>query len=162
MPRGGPELPALRLTERGADWGSLARAYRAELAPFLAPAPEACKILLNEMSQFDASLPDRVAFATANKTDLKCSPSTIEGVRDFCKERDIRFIELSALTGEGLEEYMRSRGRTLPNFPPEYRSRLGKEGVEALKEFVREGSRLVCNTALVGTEMLLSVYMIHL
>jgi hypothetical protein len=53
----------------------------------------------------------------------------------------------AVITGEGLEEYMRSRGRTLPNFPPEYRSGLGKEGIEALKEFVGEGGRLVCLNA---------------
>ncbi|MGD2201617.1 MAG: M14 family metallopeptidase [Candidatus Bathyarchaeota archaeon] len=51
------------------------------------------------------------------------------------------------ITGEGLEEYARDRGRPLPNFPPEYRSGLGDDGVEALREFVRAGGRLVCLNA---------------
>jgi hypothetical protein len=34
--------------------------------------------------------------------------------------------------------------RTLPNFPPEYRSGIGEEGVENLKKFVEEGGSLVC------------------
>jgi tetratricopeptide (TPR) repeat protein len=41
LPRGGPQLPSLRLNERGADWDALARGYRAELEPFVAPVPEA-------------------------------------------------------------------------------------------------------------------------
>ncbi|MEE8381227.1 MAG: hypothetical protein V3R78_05045 [Thermodesulfobacteriota bacterium] len=48
------------------------------------------------------------------------------------------------ITGEGLEEYMMSRSQPLPNFPPEYKSGLGSEGVKALKEYVKNGGRLVC------------------
>jgi len=51
------------------------------------------------------------------------------------------------ITGDGLEEYARVRGRPLPNFPPEYRSGLGEDGVESLREFVRAGGRLVCLNA---------------
>ena len=32
----------------------------------------------------------------------------------------------------------------LPTFPPEYRSGIGEEGVEALKEFVEQGGTLIC------------------
>jgi hypothetical protein len=51
------------------------------------------------------------------------------------------------ITGEKLEEYAKARGRPLPDFPPEYRSGLGAEGVESLREFVRSGGRLVCLNA---------------
>ena len=51
------------------------------------------------------------------------------------------------ITGEGLEEYARVRGRPLPSFPPEYRSGLGEDGVESLREFVWAGGRLVCINA---------------
>jgi len=84
----------------------------------LAPAADACRILFNEMSQFEASLPDRVAFATANKTDLECSPSTMAGVREFCRERDIHLIELSALTGEGLEEFVAALSSRMSRMEP--------------------------------------------
>jgi hypothetical protein len=49
------------------------------------------------------------------------------------------------ITGEGLEEYMRkhSPDRPVPNFPPEYRSGIGSEGVESLREFVEEGGALI-------------------
>jgi hypothetical protein len=49
------------------------------------------------------------------------------------------------ITGEGLEEYLRKRSpdRPIPNFPPEYRSGIGSEGVEALREFVVEGGALI-------------------
>jgi hypothetical protein len=48
------------------------------------------------------------------------------------------------MTGEGLEERARRAGRELPNFPSEYRSGIGEEGVEALKDFVEEGGTLIC------------------
>jgi hypothetical protein len=51
------------------------------------------------------------------------------------------------ITGEGLEEYAKARGRPLPDFPEEYRSGLGKDGVESLKAFVKAGGRLVCLNA---------------
>jgi hypothetical protein len=50
------------------------------------------------------------------------------------------------ITGEKLEEYYekRFRGRqVLPKDPPEYRSGIGKEGVENLKKFVEEGGTLI-------------------
>jgi hypothetical protein len=51
------------------------------------------------------------------------------------------------ITGEKLEEYAKARGRPLPDFPEEYRSGIGKEGVESLREFVKTGGRLVCLNA---------------
>jgi hypothetical protein len=36
-----------------------------------------------------------------------------------------------------------SRGRAPPNYPPEYRSGIGEDGLEALKKFVDEGGTLV-------------------
>ncbi|RLI09061.1 peptidase M14 family protein [Candidatus Bathyarchaeota archaeon] len=50
------------------------------------------------------------------------------------------------ILGEGIEEYYEKRFKglfVLPKFPPEYRSGLGKEGVEKLKEFVEAGGVLV-------------------
>ena len=51
------------------------------------------------------------------------------------------------ILGKDLEEYYRKRfggARSPPNYPPEYRSGIGDEGVEALKKFVEEGGTLVC------------------
>jgi len=50
------------------------------------------------------------------------------------------------ITGEKLEEYFEERYkglRTLPKYPPEYRSGLGEEGVEKVKEFVEAGGTLI-------------------
>jgi hypothetical protein len=52
----------------------------------------------------------------------------------------------SLILGEGIEEYLQKRYRgmfTMPKFPEEYESGIGKEGVEKLKEFVEEGGVLV-------------------
>ena len=48
------------------------------------------------------------------------------------------------ITGENLREWALNRGRVLPDFPPEYVSGIGEEGVERLKEFVKDGGTLVC------------------
>jgi hypothetical protein len=52
----------------------------------------------------------------------------------------------SLILGEGIEEYFQKRFRgmfTMPEFPEEYRSGIGEEGVEKLKEFVEDGGVLV-------------------
>jgi len=48
------------------------------------------------------------------------------------------------ITGGNIDDLYIQRGRTIPNFPPEYRSGLGEDGVEALINFVNEGGTLVC------------------
>jgi len=51
------------------------------------------------------------------------------------------------ILGEGIEEYYEKRfqgTQTLPRWPPEYRSGIGKEGMEKLKEFVEQGGSLLC------------------
>ncbi len=53
---------------------------------------------------------------------------------------------IALITGEGIEEYFEKRfkgRRTLPKFPPEYRSGIGKEGVEVLRKFIQDGGTLV-------------------
>jgi hypothetical protein len=51
------------------------------------------------------------------------------------------------IIGEDVEAYYEKRFggmRTVPNFPPDYRSGIGEEGVEALKTFVEDGGTLMC------------------
>ena len=53
----------------------------------------------------------------------------------------------SMITGEGIEEYYEKRWQgvmTLPKYPPEYRSGIGKEGVGKLKEFAEGGGTILC------------------
>ncbi|MCD6154922.1 MAG: M14 family zinc carboxypeptidase [archaeon GB-1867-097] len=64
------------------------------------------------------------------------------------------------ITGEKIEEYFKEKfpGRTMPKYPPQYKSGIGKEGVEALKKFVEEGGILVtfgeaCNFAIDKMEL---------
>ena len=50
------------------------------------------------------------------------------------------------ITGKNLEEYYEKRfkgRRAVPNYPPEYRSGIGQDGVEHLKKFVEDGGTLV-------------------
>jgi len=53
----------------------------------------------------------------------------------------------SMITGEGIEEYYEKRWQgvmTLPKYPPEYRSGIGKDGVGKLKEFAEGGGTILC------------------
>ncbi len=53
----------------------------------------------------------------------------------------------SMILGEGIEEFYEKRWQgimTLPKYPPEYRSGIGKEGVEKLKEFAEAGGTILC------------------
>jgi hypothetical protein len=53
----------------------------------------------------------------------------------------------SLILGEGIEEFLKKRrggAFTIPEYPEEYRSGIGKEGVEKLKEFVEDGGTLIC------------------
>jgi hypothetical protein len=48
--------------------------------------------------------------------------------------------------GEDLEKWWRENrsGSELPNYPPEYRSGLGDQGRDRIKEWVKKGGRLIC------------------
>jgi hypothetical protein len=57
------------------------------------------------------------------------------------------------ITGEGAEEWWRQSRAEQPMYPEEYRSGIGDEGVEAVKEFVEKGGTLLtfgeaCNFAI--------------
>jgi hypothetical protein len=50
------------------------------------------------------------------------------------------------IMGEGIEEYLEKRrggGFTMPNYPPEYLSGIGSEGVEKLNEFTKKGGTIL-------------------
>jgi hypothetical protein len=53
----------------------------------------------------------------------------------------------SFILGDGIEEYLAKRFKglyTMPKYPKEYRSGIGKEGTEKLKEFIESGGILIC------------------
>jgi hypothetical protein len=53
----------------------------------------------------------------------------------------------AVIIGKDIEEYFSKRYGDMmpvPNFPPEYRSGMGDEGVEKLKKFVENGGTLIC------------------
>ena len=68
-----------------------------------------------------------------------------EGLRDRLDVIILPNDPAPLITGEGLEEWWKERhaGRPMPDYPPEYRSGIGEEGVEALREFVKGGGTLV-------------------
>jgi hypothetical protein len=47
------------------------------------------------------------------------------------------------ITGKKIEEHYEKQGRTLPKYPPKYRSGIGDEGIEKVREFVKAGGTLI-------------------
>ncbi|MBN1593983.1 MAG: GTPase ObgE [Candidatus Coatesbacteria bacterium] len=77
------------------------------------PAIEAVETLMLEMGHFDATLPGRVRFSVANKIDLECSETTLAALREFCLSRGILNFELSALTGDGIEPFLKALSKAM-------------------------------------------------
>jgi len=82
----------------------------------------------------------RFDYATVMDKEVK------DGLKDKYDVLILPSDATSMITGEKLEEYYekRFRGMTIPpKYPPEYRSGIGKEGVEKVKEFVEAGGTLI-------------------
>ena len=71
-------------------------------------ASTAGEILIAEMTHFDPSLPERIGLVAANKTDLECSETVLNELRDFCRTRGFALFMVSALTGDGLGRFVDS------------------------------------------------------
>lgn len=77
------------------------------------------------------------------------TPIIDEEVRSELKDYDVLILPsdpVPVITGKDLEEYFEEQYqgmRPLPKFPPEYKSGIGEEGVDKIKEFVESGGRLI-------------------
>jgi len=66
---------------------------------------------------------------------------------DLSEKYDVLILpndNTTMITGEGAEEWWKERRSEQPMYPPKYKSGIGEEGVEAVKEFVEEGGLLLC------------------
>lgn len=82
--------------------------------------------------------------------EFDCKSVVDKDVKEGLKDKyDVLILPSDAtamITGEKLEEYYEKRFRgamTPPKTPPEYRSGIGKDGVEKVKEFVENGGTLI-------------------
>ncbi|MCX6642956.1 MAG: peptidase M14 family protein, partial [Candidatus Bathyarchaeota archaeon] len=71
-------------------------------------------------------------------------------IKEGLKDIDVLILPSDSeamITGEKIDESYAQRGMMPPMTPPEYLSGIGKEGVESLKTWIKEGGNLLCFNA---------------
>jgi GTP-binding protein len=90
-------------------------------------------VIMNELQSFSPDLVKKPLILVASRIDAAGDRTRIQKLREFCAERGLTLIEISAVTGEGLETLKREIGKRLeqiPRPPRETENRLGKEALE--------------------------------
>ena len=77
----------------------------------------AFEIISGELRAFSESLAEKPVIVVATKLDATTDRTRLEALRDFCKERKLEFHAISAATGEGVSDLVRSVADTLDKIP---------------------------------------------
>ncbi len=77
------------------------------------------KIIMNELKEYNINVHDKPMIVIANKIDIASDESLINEFREFIKEKELKLFEVSAVTGQGLEEAMKYVTTELDNIPIE-------------------------------------------
>ena len=75
------------------------------------------RVILRELESFDPEVAKKPAILVASRTDAAGSGIRSEKLRRFCNEQGLPLIEISAVTGEGLESLKREIGKRLEQLP---------------------------------------------
>jgi GTP-binding protein len=75
------------------------------------------EVINGELEAFSASLIEKPMIVVATKLDATTDRSRVEALRDFCKRRHLEFHSISAVTGEGTKELVRSIADALDKIP---------------------------------------------
>ena len=60
-------------------------------------------VIERELASFSPLLAEKPVVVVASKIDAAQTPERIEKVRQFCRDRHLPFVPISAVTGAGLE-----------------------------------------------------------
>jgi GTP-binding protein len=77
----------------------------------------AFEIISGELRAFRESLAEKPVIVVATKLDATTDRARLEALRDFCKERKLEFHAISAATGEGVRDLVRSVADALDKIP---------------------------------------------
>jgi GTPase len=77
----------------------------------------AFEIISGELRAFSESLAEKPMIVVATKLDATGDRTRLEALRDFCRERGIKFHAISAATGEGVRDLVRSMADALEKIP---------------------------------------------
>jgi len=75
------------------------------------------EIISGELAAFSESLTRKPMIVVATKLDATTDRTRLEALRDFCQQKDLEFHSISAVSGEGVKELVRSIADTLDKIP---------------------------------------------
>ena len=86
-------------------------------------AVEDYRVIMSELESFSPAVAAKPMLLVASRIDAAVDPSRLSALRDFARERGIKLVEISAVTGAGLEDLKRATWTLLEQSP--------KPGLEA-------------------------------
>ena len=86
-------------------------------------AVEDYRVIMSELESFSPEVAAKPMLLVASRIDAAVDPSRLTALRDFTRERGIKLVEISAVTGAGLEDLKRATWTLLEQSP--------KPGLEA-------------------------------
>ncbi len=75
------------------------------------------EIISHELRAFSESLAEKQMIVVATKLDATTDRARLEGLGNFCKDHALEFHAISAVTGEGVRELVRSMADALDKIP---------------------------------------------
>jgi GTPase len=101
------------------------------------------EIISGELAAFSETLTEKPMIVVATKLDATTDRTKLETLRAFCVERDLEFHAISAATGEGVKDLVRSIADALDKIPKashESSLDLGSAGNESVSPPARDTS----------------------
>jgi GTP-binding protein len=75
------------------------------------------EVISGELQAFSDSLAEKPVIVVATKLDATTDRTRLDALREFCTERGLEFHSISAATGEGVRELVRSIADALDKIP---------------------------------------------
>src|ERR1700692_2099660 len=75
------------------------------------------EVISGELHAFSATLTEKPVIVVATKLDATTDRTRLEALRDFCRREHLEFHSISAATGEGVKELVRSIADALDKIP---------------------------------------------
>jgi GTP-binding protein len=75
------------------------------------------EVISGELAAFSKTLTDKPVIVVATKLDATTHRTRLEALRDFCQREGLEFHSISAATGEGVKELVRSIADALDKIP---------------------------------------------
>ena len=75
------------------------------------------EVISGELSAFSETLTSKPLIVVATKLDATTDRTRLHALRDFCKHHHLEFHSISAATGEGVKELVRSIADALDKIP---------------------------------------------